>query len=582
VFKSATAGWFAVACPAVTVLTTGDGGATWTVKPLPACSCHLYVPEYIDAQHAVITSTQSSSVLMTTADGGATWIPHPAPSAAITQYSFVDPNNGWMVGIEQLPQSYDTVVYRTTDGGQSWQLLGKPGFATSVSNPNAYSYIDGAQFIDANTGFVQVGQQIATRQGAVDAAAPDMQILSTSDAGRTWSAVYKHVPPAVCSSSGSSYGQLSNSPGMLWPVKMATPTVGWAKGGLRTTDGGVHWRDVSTPALREGAATPLYPRGYADAYLDGDHAWQAGIYGSKSSCGDHVTVFATGDGGKTWQQSNPIVLSLPAMAQVGSTQMGFTDSQAGWLWVPIGSQSSNDPFSSPPTDARLYTTSDGGSTWRLASTLGPAQLRGVPPMSNNPNCVLSFGQVTFASAMVGWLSVNCSNSFLVTRDGGATWKVENLPIPTSPSCPCYVTMPNFLDANHGVAVVSNPGGPDPATVLLETTDGGSTWRRAARPGSGFLLLLDYVNVDDLFALVTPPGWTKISKGGMELYRSVDGGGSWTLVKSDVPATWPPGFMQFVDLNHGFESNVNGASELLTTVDGGASWKSITPAIVSGT
>jgi hypothetical protein len=106
------------------------------------------------------------------------------------------------------------------------------------------------------------------------------------------------------------------------------------------------------------------------------------------------------------------------------------------------------------------------------------------------------------------------------------------------------------------------------------------WRESKRPGTGYVLLLDFVNSSDLFALVTPPGWTKVSKGGFELYRSLDGGGTWTLVRADVPATSPPGFLQFVDLKCGFESNVNGATELLTTRDGGVSWNSITPAIAS--
>jgi photosystem II stability/assembly factor-like uncharacterized protein len=157
---------------------------------------------------------------------------------------------------------------------------------------------------------------------------------------------------------------------------------------------------------------------------------------------------------------------------------------------------------------------------------------------------------------------------LVTRDGGTTWKVPSFPIPSSTGCPCYFQMPNFADSSHGMLVVSGQNGLVGTTLLLTTSDGGTTWRESKRPGTGYVLLLDFLSANDVFALVTPPGWNKGSNVGFELYRSPDGGGTWTLISPAVPATWPPGFLEFVDLNHGFEANVNGATELLITADGG--------------
>jgi photosystem II stability/assembly factor-like uncharacterized protein len=575
-FSSATAGWLAIACPALTVLTTRDAGATWTAKALPNCNCQVYQPAYFDADRAVITGQQGSPVMLATGDAGASWTQLQVPVAASSQFSFIDPNHGWMVGIEQLPKSYDTVVYSTVDGGRSWQLLGKPPFATATSSPNLYYPIQGVQFVDANTGFVVLGPE-AGAQGATDPTTPQLQILRTVDGGRTWNVVLKQVPAVPCS---QNFTQLGPGNGAVWPAKMASATIGWARGGLRTTDGGAHWRDVSPPALRGGSATPLYPPGYTESYLDGDHAWQAAVYGSKTSCADHISTFATADGGKTWQPSDPIVLNLRAGYQTGAVQIGFTSPLAGWLWIPMGAQTSGAFDSSiSVTNADLYTTSDGGLTWRHAASLGNSQLQGMPVPSGSQNCKPSLGQVEFSSTSVGWLSVSCAeSSMLVTRDGGTTWKVPSFPIPSSTGCPCYVQMPNFADSTHGMLVVSGQDGLGGTTVLLTTSDGGTTWRESKRPGTGYVLLLDFVDSSDVFALVTPPGWSKLSKGGFELYHSPDGGGSWTLVNAGVPATWPPGFLQFVDLNHGFEANINGATELLITADGGKSWKSITPAI----
>ena len=169
---------------------------------------------------------------------------------------------------------------------------------------------------------------------------------------------------------------------------------------------------------------------------------------------------------------------------------------------------------------------------------------------------------------------------LVTRDGGSTWKPANFPVPSSLGCPCYFGQPQLVDGIHGIVSVSGQNGLTGSTVLLTTTDGGTTWRQAGQPGTGFVLLIAFVDPSNLFALVTPPGWTKLSPNGFELYRSTDGAATWTLVQPKVPGSWPPGFLQFVDANHGWEANVNGATELLVTTDGGKTWRSIVPAIVS--
>jgi photosystem II stability/assembly factor-like uncharacterized protein len=575
-FVSDTFGWFAIACtPGLMMLATRDGGATWSARPLPSCTCQVYRPTVLDADHVVVTGVQGSPVMLTTADGGSTWSQRRVPQAALTAFSFTNPDHGWMVGIAQLPTTYETVVYRTTDGGQSWTLVGKPGFTVVGSNPNAYFPITGVQFVNQSVGFAFLGVE-AGHNGQTDPTAPTLQILKTNDAGRTWNVVLKQMPATPCV---ANYRTIGFGNGQLSPAKMASATVGWARGGLRTTDGGAHWRDVSSPALREGSSTALYPPGYTEFYLDGDHAWQAAVYGSNTSCADHVSTFATSDGGKTWQQSRPIVLNLPAGHQAGSMQVGFASPQSGWLWIPNASTQSSDPLDFRAMDAALYVTSDGGLTWSHASSITSAQLRQFPVPTDSQNCQPSLGQVTFSSSSVGWLSLNCTQtSTLVSRDGGATWKAASFPVPSSMSCPCYVELPQFVDESHGFVSVSGQNGLTGSNVLLTTADGGTTWRPSGQPGTGFVLLLAFVDPNDVFALVTPPGWTKLSPNGFELYRSGDAGSSWTLVQPKVPATWPPGFLQFVDLNHGFESNTNGADQLLLTADGGKTWRSITPAI----
>ncbi|HET7420016.1 MAG TPA: hypothetical protein VFL27_06510 [Candidatus Dormibacteraeota bacterium] len=573
-FDSATAGWLELSCQSGWIIvTTRDGGSTWTARPFPPCGCMVWRPEFFDANHAVVTGVQQSPVLLSTSDGGATWRQRSVPAAAMTEFSFVNPEHGWMVGIAQLPTTYETVVYRTLDGGQTWTQLGKPGFATVASNARAFFPISSVDFVDESTGFVVLGGESGTN-GQTDPTAPELQLLGTTDGGRTWKVLVKEVPAAPCT---VGYSQLGFGNGGLMPVKMISPTVGWGRGGLRTTDGGVHWKDVSSSALREGQATTLYPPDYAEAYLDGDHAWQAAVYGAGSTCADHVSVFGTSDAGRTWTKSGPIPLHLAAGTRAASLQIGFTSELAGWLWMPQGVPSA-DGFMGSISQADLFTTADGGQTWRHVTQLRNSDLKGVSAPADSQNCTPTLQQIEFSSPSVAWLSLGCAvPSVLVSRDGGSTWKAAPIPVGSS-GCPCYFDLPHFGDPDHGMVVVSGEGGLTASTQLLSTADGGTTWRASAAPGTGFVLVLDWVNPDDLFALVTPPGWTKLSKSGFELYRSTDGGRSWTLVQHDVPATWPPGFMQFVDLKHGFEANINADGQLLTTEDGGVTWKVVTPAI----
>jgi photosystem II stability/assembly factor-like uncharacterized protein len=497
----------------------------------------------------------------------------------MTGFSFADPNRGWMVGIAQLPNSYETVVYRTVDGGQSWSLVGKPGFATVASNPKAYFPISGVQFLNDTTGFVTLGAEAGTN-GQTDPGAPTLQILKTGDGGRTWNTVLKQVPATPCS---GMYREPFNGPVDVWPVKVASATTAWARGGLRTSDGGAHWKDVSSTALREGTVTALYPPNFADFYLDGDHAWEAAIYGSKTTCSDHVTVFATADGGQTWQPSGSIALNLPSGNFAAALQLGFTSAQSGWLFVPRSE--SNDMMAPQLTAAALYSTSDGGLTWRHVADLGDSQLKNISTPADSQNCKPMLGQITFSSATVGWLSLNCADpAMLVTRDGGLTWK------PASTSF--GGALPTFVDANHGL--VESYGGKIAGPSLLATSDGGATWQPLPPlPSTGYIMATSYVDASNLFALLTPPGWSKGTGGKDWLYRSGDGGQSWQLVQKDVPLGRVNGFA-FANASAGMVAEPRNATwsfetagfadandtVMATTTDGGHTWKVFKPAIAS--
>lgn len=358
----------------------------------------------------------------------------------------------------------------------------------------------------------------------------------------------------------------------LWPTKLASGGVAWAQGGLRTTDGGVHWREVSPAGLHAGNPG-LYPPGYAEFYLDGDHAWQAGVYGSANSCFDHITVFVTSDGGKSWRQSSPVIVDVPSGYDVGRLQLGFLNARSGWLWALMESQN-GDPGFGPFTESYLLSTSDGGLTWNLISRVSAS----LSKAGSTSNCKPSLAQMTFSSPSRGWLAATCgSDTTLVTDDGGVSWKAKSQPN----LCDCWTGVPAFVDEQHGFWKFAT--GPKFSNSLVSTSDGGITWHVLPPPSSSdFLLALTPTDAEDLWAIVAPPGWSKASQNtsNWSLYHSADGGQTWSLVGQGVPLVraW---IVLFADTKHGMVGQVGvGAvkTQLALTWDGGVTWKMIDPSL----
>lgn len=375
----------------------------------------------------------------------------------------------------------------------------------------------------------------------------------------------------------------------LWPTDFASGDVAWAQGGLRTTDRGAHWRDVSPTALHAGNIG-LYPPGYAEFYLDGSHGWQAGVYGTATSCFDHIAVFGTRDGGTTWQ-SSPVVVDVPSGYDVGRMQLGFLDGQSGWLWVLMEIKNF-DPGFGPFTESYLLSTSDGGLNWHMVSKISISIFRA----HTNSYCGVSLFQMTFSSATIGWIAPGtivsgspptpCDNPATVaTRDGGITWNPQS----QRGSCNCWTGVPTFVDQLHGIWQVASSGF-NSSISLMSTSDGGLTWRSLPPPPSGdFLLGVTPQDAEDLWALVAPPGWSKgqasPSSAKWPLYHSSDGGKTWTLVGGGVPVSrgW---IVLFADAKHGMVVQVGGGigslqTLLAVTSDGGKSWKIVKPSLQAG-
>lgn len=365
-------------------------------------------------------------------------------------------------------------------------------------------------------------------------------------------------PHAGAAAGCPTWGIVPGGPDVPSAVEMASLTVGWAPGALRTTDGGSTWHDVAPKALRNGepylpGQQTVYPPNYADFFLDADHGWLIRSYQTDEACTDHLTVFRTSDGGRTWHSSDVYA------GNASSPVLSFFDRQHGWLLLTVPNPVSHP---TPSTRARatshtvVYRTADGGATWRLVSSAGP------------PCTALAFSSPTRGIAAGGGQFQSCQST-ATTDDGGTTWSSGTL---------SNVGRVVFFDATHGVAAVYAGD----SYGLYVTADGGRTWTQTASAQGGttfapggfepYALNVWFEDQRDFWLFTTQPGW---NKGGLEhdwLYHSSDGGATWQLVQRDTPVSSPLS-VSFVDPSHGFvlQTDVNGALVLVVTSDGGRTW-----------
>jgi photosystem II stability/assembly factor-like uncharacterized protein len=355
------------------------------------------------------------------------------------------------------------------------------------------------------------------------------------------------------------------------PLRMLSSTMGWAHGALRTTDGGLHWKDMSPPSLTNRT------RAYAECFLDSNHAWTAQAIRSGTVAADHIVTFATTNGGRTWQQSVPVALGVRLCANENYTcgggwgvapQLFFIDAQQGWLLVGFGRLDDYGDVNSIDS-AVLYSTSDGGLHWTMVSSSGS--------VTNRPatSCLPIVLGVTFVSPTSGW-GQTCSPhgpALLVTHDGGVTWNVQRLPaaLVNGGEAP----LPVFFNDKQGILLGS---------VLLATSDGGSTWVERSLPppitsccGDAVwrVFQVDFLDANTGWAISPGPGWTKGSPVRDWLYRTSDGGQTWTLTQKDLPMGDQVSALLVVDANDAFAAttgSVGPGNELFKTTDGGRTWK----------
>jgi len=106
--------------------------------------------------------------------------------------------------------------------------------------------------------------------------------------------------------------------------------------------------------------------------------------------------------------------------------------------------------------------------------------------------------------------------------------------------------------------------------VFRTTDRGETWQSVAPPGSTGLQFRDVEAFDANTALIMSIGSTP---DAFRIYRTTNGGRSWTLVFQNTEPTAFYDCMAFFDRHRGLAMSdpINGRFRIIATNDGGRSW-----------
>src|SRR5947209_4747317 len=265
--------------------------------------------------------------------------------------------------------------------------------------------------------------------------------------------------------------------------------------------------------------------------------------------GSPKIFYVTTATGGIWKTINAGTTFIPLFDKEKVISMGdiaIAPSDPNILYAGTGEEDSRNSIS---PGGGLYKSTDAGRTWRLVGLEATQQIGRVVIDPIDPNIV-------YVAALGHAWNSNPERGLYKTTDGGVTWKLSKF----------VSDKAGFVDIamdakDHNTLYASSwervrgpyflkSGGP--GSGLWKTTDAGATWREIK--GGGFpetmkgriglalsasnpQILYAWVEADTLphaLARGEQPDTSKRQKTNSGIYRSTDGGATWTMTYRNEP------------------------------------------------
>lgn len=537
-----------------------DGGEVWT-SLAPSVHAELIVPSPNFALDLTLFAGTGDAGLQRSADAGGSWTQVLSPSiTALAVSPAFGASRTLYAGARQDPTA-PADIYRSTDGGDTWQLLdtGIPAWAGDV--PLTISVltfaIDGSVLAGVYYGHeMEGGAAYRSTDGGQTwqplgdlwhhnnlftlASQPARSLIfyAGTDDGLWQLDVAQGGPaePGTWASNGPRGGRadaLAVSPNFANDglALAGTGTMGrfgtaWGLGVFRSADGGQFWQSTSLDEKSSGSASAIYDLAFCPDFA-ADGTVYAGTWGG---------LYRSTDGGQNWQHVTRAFFGPPgsitevAVAPdytasghlMGGSPWGglYVSRDHGRTWTVDQSLGVVDEIAYSPAFARdatafasgflpdegyLFRTTDGALTWT------PVLTRGICALAISPEFE------TDGTLFAG------SDALYISHDRGTTWISVTLPVEGSVPCPLAISPAFATDQTLFAAT---------AEGLYRSGDGGTSWSHVA----------SYTG-PPIRALVLSPGWpahpTLLIGGGDGVYRSTDGGDTWSRSPGMAPLSIEP-------------------------------------------
>jgi photosystem II stability/assembly factor-like uncharacterized protein len=281
-----------------TIARTTDGGRSWQADAPSGCGPHCgeFYLSFLDrttgfALAGVNTVNSRPEAVYATTDAGASWT-RVAKAPFAGPIDFPTPQSGWAVSD---PSSWtgpelDTPVgggllYRTTDGGRTWERV---RISPPRRDAGVPAIVDSVRFFGVRDGVVPV------RYRDPATGAQRLVVYATADGGRSWSA---HPAPEAANLRGEQWGIGGV---VAFSAASATDWLFFAGRTLYVTaDSGRSWQTIRSPLV------PAHP--FDLTFTSATTGWALFPVGSGPSSG--LALVATTNGGRTWRALAPITSS---------------------------------------------------------------------------------------------------------------------------------------------------------------------------------------------------------------------------------------------------------------------------------